>query len=735
MNAEDYEWIGIIYPEDVKTNVTFITPLAYYTEGMWKSLALDARRQWFPNNGKTAIFEKDFPRARVGQLWLFHPERNTLLDDPYAHGYSHYLVSGNLGLAPLAQILDWTARVNNLFDIPDLLDQGIDAKICYCQRVYINCQSRLFGPIRLELDADRFKPREYLQSSNTGGQPLFVWMYTLPEDGVLDLTDAHTRFTLLDESMLDTPTGKEDWSLPQVTIKRVLQASNETLAETEGHVHLVDKRIRELARLSSQEGPRALHIDPVTLKRAQYILSNQIGRLQEFGTFTAHLSDLSPEHPLMKAARDWEIQARRKEIEQAAEWLTQDKQERLQQLQTMIEEAEAKLDQLQNTVNDVQKRHEQAIEALNAFEHAVRERLATLKEEPLRILAELQITASLFPMLVDESRQPPYEMRIPSPYSSVARNSYDTELEETVSMSGLDWGLKDDAEIIQVPLHELQLHRWRQTAQQTGVNSKDVRVCAAALLAGLVPVVAGDAGIPTLRAVAQLIARGRISLVPVPLTALTTLDLFGTIDPNRQAFIPSNGLADCIIEAQTHPDELVIVTLEGIDRVPGSPTYIPLLRQYIEIRQHEGCTRNITPINLFHPRTIAAHDPYLKLTRLTWPCNVLLATTLDDDLNSLPLSSVCNRWLVQMNPELQSESASSLNTVPILSDTSLEQWKTWVQEIRLQAASNTYTLEHIDHRQRVFHTALTMLHFDEKKADSIIEDIWQEQLPQDEEAK
>jgi len=732
MNAKDYEWIGIIYPGDVKTTVTFITPLAYYAEGMWKSLALDARRQWFPNNGKAAIFEKDFPRARVGRLWLFHPERNTLLDDPYAYGYSHYLVSSKLEPAPLAQIINWTARVNNSFDLPDLLDQGIDAQICYCQRIYICWQSRVYGPIRMELDADRFKPLEYLQSSSTGGQPLFVWMYTLPEDGVLNLTDTHTRFTLLDESMLDTPTGKEDWSLPQVTIKQVLQASNQTLAETEGHVHLVDKRIRELTRLSSQEGSRALHLDPVTLERAQYILSNQIGRLQELRILTTHLSELSPEHPLMKAAREWEIQARGKEIEEAAEGFAQDKQERLQQLQTKIEEAELKLDKLQNTANDAQKRHEQAIEALNAFECAIRERLATLKEEPLRVLAELQITASLFPMLVGESRQPAYEI-IPSAYSAIARNAYDTELEETVSMSGLDWRLKDNSESIQVELRALQLKRWSQIAQQTRANPKDVRICTAALLAGLIPTLTGDAAIPTLRAVAQVIAHGRMAIVPVSLTALTTVDLFGAIDSHRRAFVPSNGLADCILEAQEHPDELVIVTLEGIDRVPGMPTYVPLLRQYIEARQPECCSENKTPVNLFHPRAVTANDPYLKLAWFTWPSNVLLATMFDDDQNSLASPSICDRWLVHRETILKEDAASSHKTVPIFSSVSLEQWRTWEEEVSTNAANSTALQVPLDQRQKLFHTALTLLNI--KDPDAVVERTWPEQFQQDEEAK
>ena len=95
---------------------------------MWESIVLDARRQWFPNNGKAAIFEKDFPSAKVGRLWLFHPERNTLLQDSYAHGYSYYLVSGNLEPVPLVQVINWTSRVNSSVDLPGLLEQGIDQR-------------------------------------------------------------------------------------------------------------------------------------------------------------------------------------------------------------------------------------------------------------------------------------------------------------------------------------------------------------------------------------------------------------------------------------------------------------------------------------------------------------------------------------------------------------------------------------------------------------------------------
>jgi len=728
MNVEDYEWIGIIYPEDVKTSVNLITPLAYYIEGMWKSLALDTRRQWFPSNGKVALFEKDFPRANIGRLWLFRPLLNMQLNI-HMPGYSRYFVSHELEAAPFAQVLDWTARVNNSVDLPDLLVQGIDKQDCYCQRIYICCQSRIYGPIRIELDADLYKPREYLQSSSAGGQPLLIWMYTLPEDGVLELTDVHTQFTLLDESMLDTPTGKEDWSLPQVTIKQVLLASNQALADTVDHVHLVDKRIREIARLSSQEGPRSLHLDPVTLKRARYIISNQIGHLQDFRAFTAFLTELSPEHPLMKVARDWEIQARSTEIEQAAEVLTQDKQERLQQLKMMIEETESMLAQLQNTAHDAEKRHEQAIEALKAFEDAVDERLATLREEPLRILAELQISALLFPMLEDVRRHSAYEI-LPSSTSSVPQDSSGTEQVDTISSSGLDWGLQDNSESIQVELHDISLKRWSQIAQQTGATPKDVRICTAAFLAGLIPTIAGDAAIPTLRAVAQVIAHGRMAIVPVSLTALTTLDLFGVIDSHLRTFVPTNVLADCILEAQAHPNELVIVILEGIDRVPGRSTYVPLMRQYIEDRQHEFCIEHKTPVHLFHPRAVTEIDPYLKLSRFTWPSNVLLATMLDDDLHSLALPSICHRWLVHRETILSEDATSSHNAVPVYSRLTLERWRTWKEGVHTNAANSAVLQGFLDQRQKLFHTALTNLNI--KDPDAVVERTWPEQFQQDE---
>src|SRR5690242_20283292 len=139
MNAEAYEWIGMVHPEDVKPEVTFITPLAYYNDGNWKALSQDARHRWFPNSGKAAIPAKDFPDAHAGKLWFFRVERNAQLVSFGIHVYAYYLVSGELKPVPLAQIIDWTSRANHSYELIDLLHEGIEARDCFCHRLYLYC--------------------------------------------------------------------------------------------------------------------------------------------------------------------------------------------------------------------------------------------------------------------------------------------------------------------------------------------------------------------------------------------------------------------------------------------------------------------------------------------------------------------------------------------------------------------------------------------------------------------
>src|SRR5258708_6181160 len=142
MNAEDYYWIGVIKPEDAKQTVAFITPLTFFYEGKWQPVDPTACRELFPNNGKATIFAKDFPNFLTEYLWMFQPKRSDLIEDKPKNSY--YIVYEKPELAPLAQIFNWTTKVNHIFDMPELLEKGIAAEYCFCQQIYIQFQSYLY---------------------------------------------------------------------------------------------------------------------------------------------------------------------------------------------------------------------------------------------------------------------------------------------------------------------------------------------------------------------------------------------------------------------------------------------------------------------------------------------------------------------------------------------------------------------------------------------------------------
>ena len=326
MNVEEHEWIGIIHPEDVKPEVTFITPLAYYDDGDWKTLSRDARHQWFPNSGKAAIPRKDFPDDRARKLWLFRAERNAQLVPFSIYVHASYMVSGELKPIPFAQIIDWTRRADHSYELIDLLEEGIDAGDCFSHRLYLYFQSRLYGPIILEVDAEtnRFKPREYADTLDEQ-QALFVWMHTLPEEGFVDLRHVAPQFMFLDESKLDTPTGKEDWSLPTLAIKRVLEVGGKVSVESD--LHMLDRLLHDLINHIGREELFAYHLEPATIKRAQYIVTDQLKGLHDA---RALIEQLPADHPLVQSAREWAIVTRSQEIEQAAAARVQQHQEEIQ---------------------------------------------------------------------------------------------------------------------------------------------------------------------------------------------------------------------------------------------------------------------------------------------------------------------------------------------------------------------------------------------------------------------
>ena len=225
-----------------------------------------------------------------------------------------------------------------------------------------------------------------------------------------------------------------------------------------------------------------------------------------------------------------------------------------------------------------------------------------------------------------------------------------------------------------------------------------------------------------LYAVARIITGGRTWSISVPLTATSPLDLFGSIERERRIFIPAaGGLADIVLEAQKHPQELALLVLEGIDRVPGLPVSVPLLQQYHEIRQATGTILRPSPINLFHPRAIEQQDPYRELAQFIWPDNLLLAVTCDSEAYSLRLPSICNPWLIPVQATETKPRADTPSHIPPISQVPFNIWRIWQQEARRQAALLPETLLLTSH-QRMFYHLLTILKAPE--SDKAIAQIW-----------
>jgi len=725
-NAEEYEWVGIIYKGDVKclsggdSWFVLVTPLACHDEDGWYSVSEKRRRQCFPNNGKVAVFSKEWSASKNSQLYQFWPERNPRADenreDPW---YAIYWAPHGLQPTTLAQVVDWTHKAPDPTVLPAILAQDLRAETCYTQTLYIQYLDHLYGPIPVDLE--QHKPRPYAQSSSSGGPELLVRVYPRPPEGFLDCQDGHLHFYLLDEHTLGTPQGEEDWSLPQAVIKHILQASKEVSSATEG-VQLVDKHIRKLAQLSSEDGPAALHLHPATLKRAQDIVNHQIKLLEDLQELDELIVQLPAAQARIEAAYKQAVKERSMEITQEVAAHAQQEQDRLQQLQQATQDAKACLEQLQSAIIDTEERHYQAIIELGAFEHEMRQRLEELRTEPMRILADLHLTASLLPTFNGASGQylPGSGMQQASAPIPHASQTTEQQLPFYHGPAELWHNDSTQVEIITSREQLAAKQQWIQPARQAGIRPQDAQICAAAILAGLIPALVGPQSIPTLNATAQVITGGRIRPIPVPLTALSPLDLFGTIDPHQRHFVPAaGGLADVILWARTHPNELVLIILEGIDRVPGPPVYVPLLRQYIELRQATASTMLPVPINLFHLRALTANDPYQELAELVWPRNVLLAVTRDHDAHSLPLPTACDRWLIRLEPPRRSDVHAT--TASTRTQIAADLWQTWEEQIQIASkdeGSGSY-------QERRLREALAWLKID--NPEQVIAQVWPEQ--------
>lgn len=660
MDTENYIWVGLTQPRDVGPNKALITPLAFYDHetDTWESVDHGARKHYFPNDGKVIVFEREWAGHEPNRIYRFQPEPNTQSTlNPESPGFAKYWVRRPLSDTSLSCVLDWSASTTTV-NLPAAFAERSPFLDVPTHRIYIRHGAQIYGPI--QLDPISRHPREYMQSTDTGGPPLMVKVYSFASQALFHITVNDERIALLDEDRLNEPRGEADWSLPQVVLKRVLDASKKlTPNELDGSA-LVDRRIKELASVASERGPEAFKLSPSTVERAKRIVSNQQAVLAALDDIDDTILGLPALKPQIEAAIAAETLKHKGEIERAANAQLADELSQLAQTQTAVTEARAQLDALNAEITAAQALKERQTQEFAAFESALAQRLESLRTEPMQALADLQLTSLLLPKMMERGAAP-------APVGNGSRETTLAPAKQSAAMlpdvleqaiiprshfgvsdvrNAIEWDHSADILADHTPT-ALKSH-WLPVARRFGTRSKDLRASAASLLAGYIPVPSGSGASAALRAVGDMFAGGRVWTIPVSVTTLGTSDLFGAIDQGTHQFIPASGaLADIALAAREHPDDLGLVIFEGLDRVPGMPTYAPLLHQYMDVQRRLLGGPAPATLNLFHPRAFMADDPYEALARFIWPANLLIAGILDEAESSFQVPPECENWMVR----------------------------------------------------------------------------------------
>jgi hypothetical protein len=431
-----------------------VTPLAFFDEasGEWHAVNGNDRRQLFPRDGKVIVFENTWFGCQANWLYTFRPAVNQYSTlSPEAPSYAQFWIPPQSpSPAPLAQVLDWT-RLAAAADLPMVLAHMGALHDVYTQRIYIQHGETLYGPIHIDEVSRR--PREYLHSTAVGGQRLLVSAFQLPDHALLQVDISGAPLDLLDDRNLDVAQREEDWSLPQVVIKRVLEASNKLPLTSGDDVRLVDRRIKELARAASSEGPEALRIPAPTLLRAQRIIGDQEAALQALDNLGSTLIGLPALRPLVDAALAQEVEERSSEVDALLVRLRQ----QLEQVEADIDAAQARQEELIAHNERLQAETTRREQELADFEDHMKERSEALRREPLHILAELNVASALLP----SAAAPPANVstdRVSQPKQDAGR--------------GVAWHAPAQIEMLASP----EALRWQSVlaAQRGGVRSQDV---------------------------------------------------------------------------------------------------------------------------------------------------------------------------------------------------------------------------------------------------------------------
>lgn len=296
-----------------------------------------------------------------------------------------------------------------------------------------------------------------------------------------------------------------------------------------------------------------------------------------------------------RLALDDELEAKRKQLDldlAAARQALAEARAGLEAVSELKTEAHAELNGLQSTLDALRTEVDQQADDV---EQALDARLAELAERPAQAFAEIAILRAIS----GTPQTPPRS----SAGTAAAPPPIETDPPVAAQIEAL---AKAGGAVFQ------------------RLNADDHLVGAALLAAfatGRAVVVAGDGAADALHAVAEGVAGGRSTWIPVSATlsdaaSLLTQPAHGTVWPNP------GGLLDAVERAAD--GRLALVVLEGFDRAASDHYLDPLLQCYADARHGRGA------------RTL----PYLGIDgaprRLAWPPNLLLACVPSGGPSALP---------------------------------------------------------------------------------------------------
>ncbi|PAP74166.1 hypothetical protein [Rubrivirga marina] len=145
----------------------------------------------------------------------------------------------------------------------------------------------------------------------------------------------------------------------------------------------------------------------------------------------------------------------------------------------------------------------------------------------------------------------------------------------------------------------------------------------AAFLTGRAVVVAGDSAYDLLRALADVVADGRLTWIPAAPTLASPTDLLGAFEPAVGRFVPHPGGLLAELEGGGPDDPMSVVVVEGFDRAPPEHYLTPLVQAYADAGKPRARTL---------PHAAVDGSP----RRLTWPPSVLLALTPSEGSGGFP---------------------------------------------------------------------------------------------------